>query len=379
MQLTTAGNLEAVCGISLLDAERNVSVQLTHQTVAQVAGSYVFTFFTGQRAVVYDEVHGNSRLGDFLERDGNRVVQIAAESISDVDIRDTGNSNDRTDACLSNLYFFQSVKFIQFADLYFFLLGQIVVVDQHNVLVHADRSVFNFADTDTSNVFVVVDGTDQKLCASFRIAGRSRDVFQNGLEQRCHILRGVVQIEYGMTQLCGCVQERTVKLLVGCVEIHQKLKHFVDDFVRACLRAVDFVDADDNGKIQLKCFFQHEFGLRHSALECVYNQNNAVYHFQNSLNLAAEVRMAWGVDDVDFRSFVVNCCIFGKNGDSTLTLDIVRVHDTFLNLLIGTENATLFQKLVYQCSFTMIDMGDDGNVSYIFSRCFHFFIPLPMG
>jgi hypothetical protein len=27
----------------------------------------------------------------------------------------------------------------------------------------------------------------------------------------------------------------------------------------------------------------------------------------------------------------------------------------------------------------MIDMGDDGNVSYIFSRCFHFFIPLPMG
>ena len=89
--------------------------------------------------------------------------------------------------------------------------------------------------------------------------------------------------------------------------------------------------------------------------------------------------MAWGVDDVDFRSLVVNCCIFGKNGDSTLTLDIVRVHDTFLNLLIGTENAALFQKLVYQCSFTMIDMGDDGNVSYIFSRCFHFFIPLPMG
>ena len=71
---------------------------------SQVAGGNVFTFFTCQRAVVYDEVHGNGRLGDFLERDGNRVVQIAAESISDVDIRDTGNSNDRTDACLSNLY-----------------------------------------------------------------------------------------------------------------------------------------------------------------------------------------------------------------------------------------------------------------------------------
>ena len=63
---------------------------LTHQTVTQVAGSYVFTFFTGQRAVVYDEVNGKSRLGDFLERGGNRVLQIAAESISDVDSRDTG-------------------------------------------------------------------------------------------------------------------------------------------------------------------------------------------------------------------------------------------------------------------------------------------------
>lgn len=49
MQLTTAGNLEAVCGISLLDtrnASGNVGVQLTHQTVAQVAGGNVFTFFT---------------------------------------------------------------------------------------------------------------------------------------------------------------------------------------------------------------------------------------------------------------------------------------------------------------------------------------------
>ena len=41
------------------------------------------------------------------------------------------------------------------------------------------------------------------------------------------------------------------------------------------------------------------------------------------------------------------------------------------------ENAALFQKLVYQCSFTMIGMGDDGNVSY-FSRCFSFLHSLPI-
>ena len=56
-------------------------------------------------AVVYDEIHGNSRLGDFLERDGNRVVQIAAESISDVDIRDTGDRYDGTYRCFFNFNF----------------------------------------------------------------------------------------------------------------------------------------------------------------------------------------------------------------------------------------------------------------------------------
>ena len=86
--------------------------------------------------------------------------------------------------------------------------------------------------------------------------------FRNGLEQRSHILRVIVQIEYCMTHLCGCVQKRTVKLFVRCIEVHQKLEHFVDNFIRACFRAVDLVDADDNGQIQLECFFQHEFGLR---------------------------------------------------------------------------------------------------------------------
>lgn len=69
---------------------------------------------------------------------------------------------------------------------------------------------------------------------------------------------------------------------------------------------------------------------------------------------------------------------FGKNGDSTLTLDIVRVHDTFLNLLIGTENAALFQKLVYQCSFTMIDMAMMATFLTSSLVIFIFFIPLPM-
>ena len=53
--------------------------------------------------------------------------------------------------------------------------------------------------------------------------------------------------------------------------------------------------------------------------------------------------MAWGVDDVDFGIFVINSCIFGKNRDTTFPLDIVGVHDTFLDFLIRTEYTALTQ------------------------------------
>ena len=117
-------------------------------------------------------------------------------------------------------------------------------------------------------------------------------------------------------------------------------------------------------QIQLKSFFQNEFGLRHSAFESVNQKDNAVYHFQYTLNLAAEVSMSWGIDNVDFGVFVMNC-------DTTLSLNIVGVHDTFLNLLIGTENTALFQKLVYQSGFTMVNVGNDGYVTYIFAFRLH--------
>ena len=65
--------------------------------------------------------------------------------------------------CFVYFYFIQTVKLIQLADLYFFLFVRIVVVDQNAFLVDTDGSVIYFTNTDTSNVFIVIDGTDQNL------------------------------------------------------------------------------------------------------------------------------------------------------------------------------------------------------------------------
>ena len=51
--------------------------------------------------------------------------------------------------------------------------------------------------------------------------------------------------------------------------------------------------------------------------------------------------MARSIDDVDLGIFIGNGGILGQNGDAALTLNIIGVHDAFLNLLIFSEDAGL--------------------------------------
>ena len=53
----------------------------------------IFAFLPCKRRIIYHKVHGNGGLGYLLERDRNRILG-GAEGISDVDIRNTGNSHD---------------------------------------------------------------------------------------------------------------------------------------------------------------------------------------------------------------------------------------------------------------------------------------------
>ena len=288
-----------------------------------------------------------------------------------MNLHNTGNCNNRSDGCFFYLNLVQTVKLIKLADLNLLFLVRVMMVQKGKLLVHRNSTAINFTNTDTSNILIVINCTDQYLSISIRVSFRSRDVFQNCLKQRLHVLRCILQIQNSMSGLCRCIQERTVKLLIRSTKVHQKLKYLIYNLIRSCFRTVYFVNADDYVQIQLKSFFQNEFGLRHGTFESINQKDNAVYHFQYTLNLAAEVSMSWGIDNVDLCVFVMNCCVLGENCDTTLSLNVIRVHDTFLNLLVGTENTALLQQLVYQCGFTMVNVGNDGYVTYIFAFRLH--------
>ena len=141
------------------------------------------------------------------------------------------------------------------------------------------------------------------------------------------------------------------------------------DAIGISVGAVDLVDAQDRTQAHLQRLGQHEFGLGHDALFGVDQQDAAVHHAEDALDLTAEVGVAGGVDDVDpgLARLAVpeHARAFGQDGDAALALLVVGVHGALGRRLIGSEHTRLGQKLVHQGGFAVVDVGDDGDVAQV--------------
>jgi len=103
--------------------------------------------------------------------------------------------------------------------------------------------------------------------------------------------------------------------------------------------------------------------LRHRTFLCIDQQQNAVDHRQHALDLAAEIGMARGIDDIDMRAFIFDRAVLRQNRNATFFFKIVGIHHPVVDLLVVAEGTRLTQKLVDECGFAVIDVGDDGDVT----------------
>ena len=91
------------------------------------------------------------------------------------------------------------------------------------------------------------------------------------------------------------------------------------------------------GSLRLQRLAQHEAGLRQRTLARVDEQQHAVDHRQAALDLAAEVGVTRGVDDVEDDSVVAAAVldrrVLGEDGDALLALEVHRVHDPLGDVL----------------------------------------------
>src|SRR5665811_115025 len=124
----------------------------------------------------------------------------------------------------------------------------------------------------------------------------------------------------------GAVENREIELFVGGIERGEQVEYFVDDFDGPCVGAVDLVDDDDGLKAHAQRLRNNEFGLRQRTFGGVHQHQRAVHHIEDALDLAAEVGVAGGVDDIDAAALPFDRGRLGQNGNAALALKVVGIH-----------------------------------------------------
>jgi hypothetical protein len=193
-------------------------------------------------------------------------------------------------------------------------------------------------------------------------------VLGDQLEQRLQVGAGLGLVERGPAALGVGEDDRERELVILGVEVEEQVLDHVHDLVDARVRAVDLVDVEDHGQPRLERLAQHEARLRERALGCVDEQQHAVDHRQGALDLAAEIGVAGGVDDVDLDAVPVDGGVLREDRDPALALEVHRVHHARLDLGALAERAALVEHRVDERRLPVVDVGDDRDIAQVVAR-----------
>ena len=152
-------------------------------------------------------------------------------------------------------------------------------------------------------------------------------------------------------------------MVVLHLEIEEQLVHLVEHLVGAGVGAVDLVQHHHRRQVEGDRLGEHVAGLGERTLGRVDQQQHAVDHGEAALDLAAEVGVAGGVDEVDLHASPRDRRRLGEDGDAPLALLVARVHDAVDQHRAGAERAGLAQDGVDQRGLAVVDVGHDGDVA----------------
>jgi hypothetical protein len=169
----------------------------------------------------------------------------------------------------------------------------------------------------------------------------------------------------------GRIDHREIELRVVRAEPVEQVERLIDDPFRARTRAIHLVDDDNRAQPLLQRLQRDEARLRHRSFDGVDEQQHTVDHAEHTLDLAAEIRMAGRVDDVDVGVEIANRAVLGEDRDATFALDVVAVHHPLADVLVLRERAGLDQQLVDERRLAVVDVGDDRDVAQVGAELGH--------
>ena len=193
---------------------------------------------------------------------------------------------------------------------------------------------------------------------------RLRNIFEDAFHQRNDVLCwGEAIIEPAI--LSRTIEGWEIKLCLSGIQVEEKFKNGIMHLVWTTVWLIHLVDHNDGKQVQLKGLLQHETGLWHGTLEGIHQEDNTVCHFQYTLHLTTEVGVAWSVYHIDFYVFISNRSVLAENGDAAFLFKIVAVHDQITSVLVVAKNLGSLQNSIYQGCLTMVNVGNNSDVSNV--------------
>ena len=163
---------------------------------------------------------------------------------------------------------------------------------QGHLVAHPHPAALDPADRDAAEEAREVERRDQHLERALGIALGRRHVVEDGLEERLEIGARMIELGRGGAGAARGIEERRVELLGRGLEIDEQAEHLVVHPERLGVGPVDLVDGDDRPEAERQRLAGDEAGLRHRTLGRVHQDQHAVHHAQDPLDLAAEVGVA---------------------------------------------------------------------------------------
>ena len=132
------------------------------------------------------------------------------------------------------------------------------------------------------------------------------------------------------------------------------------------MRAVDLIEDDDGVQANFKGLGEDKAGLRHRPFLGIDEEQNTIDKAEDPFDLAGKIGMAGGVDNIDFKVFKEYTGMFCEDCDPALFFLVVAVHYSFRDLFVVAKDIGLFKQAVEQGGFSMVDVGDDGDIANFF-------------
>ena len=238
-----------------------------------------------------------------------------------------------------------------------------VAVEQDYRLSSPDAAPEDAADGDGAQVAIVVECGDEQLERPLGVRMGRRDMADYCLEEGGKVQWRVVEVRDGVALARRGVEDGKVELVSVGSELKEEVLDGPERLGDASGRAVDLVDNDDGAQTLGHGGLEDVARLGSRAVHGVDEQEAAVGHVDDALDLAAEVNVAGGVDDVDDNVAVADGGVLGKDCDAALALLRVGIHDEVDDVLVVPEDVGVAQHGVDKGGLAVVDVGDDGDVA----------------